>query len=239
MSLYYQDDYVTLYHGDGLTEHREWLDADVLVTDPPYGIGHRQGRMNSSKTKAERLASSRINQANGTERIAGDKTTESRDLALSLWGDRPGLVFGAWRATRPNRTRQRLLWIKTDPATGLAGEKTHPWVSKDEEIYVIGKSMSEFGMSGVHSNVYITSEPRSREVKRIGHPTPKPLPLMEKLLLKCPPGVIADPFSGSGATLLAARDLGRKSIGVELEEKYCEIIAKRLDQQVIDFGALM
>ena len=62
---------------------------------------------------------------------------------------------------------------------------------------------------------------------------------METLIGRCPPGVVADPFAGSGATLIAARNLGRKSIGVELEERYCEIIAKRLDQQVINFDALI
>ena len=229
MSLYYQDDYVTLYHGDCLTEHQEWLDADVLVTDPPYGIRAE------SKKGSYRGAGSQVRRAAD---IAGDETTEARDRALVAWGDGPRIVFGSWRAPRPDPVDHRLIWHKRGSVFGVANSS---WISQDEEIYATGKGFVR--SSPPKRSVFATDEARQGkygEPAKIGHPTPKPLDLMEWLIERCQQGwTIADPFAGSGATLIAARNLGRKSIGVELEEKYCEIIAKRLDQQVIDFGALM
>jgi len=70
-----------------------------------------------------------------------------------------------------------------------------------------------------------------------GHPHAKPLDVMEQMLEMCPPGVVADPFAGSGSTLVAARNLGRRAVGVELEERYCEMAARRLAQDCFELGA--
>ena len=227
MSIYYQDDHVTLYHGDALTEHSEWLDADVLVTDPPYGVKW-QGVANYTRgARTDRKTQGNLNP------IANDESIDVRDAALEAWGDRPALVFGSWRMPRPARTRHRLIWWKQGQAPGPT---RNAFVTQDEEIYVLGEGWPK--VDSPMRSVLPTSESRGHAVTQIGHPTPKPVSLMGRLIEKCPPGVIADPFAGSGSTLIAARNLGRKAIGVELEERYCEIIARRLSQGAFDFTAL-
>lgn len=221
MKPYYQDDLVTLYHGDCL-EVTEWLEADVLVTDPPYGIAWKGITSGVNKGYEKHIGG-----------IAGDADKTARDDVLTLWGERPAVVFGSWRVEKPQHTQHRLIWHKKGQPPGPLNA---PFMTQDEEIYILGKGF--VSSSPPMRSVISTEEHRPMAVKDAGHPTPKPVGLMEKLIERCPEGVIADPFAGSGATLLAGRNLGRKVIAVELEEKYCEGMALRLSQQVFDFGGL-
>lgn len=209
MKPYYEDELVTLYHGDCM-QAREWLTADVLVTDPPYGMAYE----------------SNFNRIKGTQKlgrpVAGDETPALRDAALALWGEKPALVFGRWDVPRPAHTRHRLIWDKGN-SVGM-GDLSIPWGHAEEEIYLLGSNF----VGKRESNVIRAQMLMSGDSKRPNHPTPKPVGLMEVLVGKT---VVADPFAGSGATIIACINLERPVIAVELEEEYCELIASRLQSQ--------
>ncbi len=213
---YYQDDFVTLFHGDCL-EVTEWLSADVLVTDPPYGQAYKSNMDRGSRTKWHDV-------------IRGDETTKTRDSVIELWPtEKAAFIFGTWKTEKPKGTRQVVIWDKTP--CGFMGDLEIPFGNAHEEIYCVGRR----GWTGEREASVIRAQMlMSADRNRPDHPTPKPIGLMERLISKTV-GVIADPFAGSGATLIAARNLGRKAIGVELEEKYCELIATRLGQQAFQF----
>lgn len=211
---YYRDDFVTLYLGD-CRDMSAWLEADVLITDPPYGTGWTRG------AQGRRPAH---------EGIANDVDTTARDEALALWGDRLALVFGS-PILPPPGARMALVWRKT-PDSGLFGA-FNGWRRDWEPIYVCGEWPL---MPPSRSSVLETEGGLRSYLTENGHPHAKPVELMRQLVDASPPGVIADPFAGSGSTLRAAKDLGRKAIGVELDERYCEIAARRLAQEVLDFG---
>jgi site-specific DNA-methyltransferase (adenine-specific) len=208
---YYEDQWVRLFHGD-CREITDWVAADVLFTDPPYGIAYQSGK-------------------DGTlpRSIAGDEDTTLRDQALVRWGNRPALVFGTWRPPRPAATHTRLVW-DTKGALGM-GDLSVPWKPSDQEIYVLGK-----GFTGRRdSNIIVCAPVQSMATNGRLHPHEKPVALLAALLGKCPPGVIADPFAGSGSLGVAAKMLGRRAVLVELDERYCEITAKRLAQDSLPF----
>jgi len=211
---YYSDDLVTLYHGD-CRDVREWLDADVLVTDPPYGMGHVSGWDSPNR------------------RIASDQNVSARDEVLGMWGAKPAAVFGTWKQPRPPAVRHLVVWDKTaGTGTGM-GDLDAAWGNSHEEIYILGSWPR--GERPRLPSVIRTSHGMRSLSGQTGHPTPKPVALMEIVVGASPAGSIADPFAGSGSTLLAAKMLGRRAIGVEVEERYCAIAAERLAQDALPF----
>jgi uncharacterized Fe-S cluster protein YjdI len=215
---YYQDDLVTIYHGDCL-DGQPFLGntdafASVMVTDPPYGRGYRS-------SKAGRLARS----------ISGDMDTAFRNLALARWGSRPALVFGQWQMPHPIRTKAVLIW---DAYPLGMGDTTIPWKPCAHEIYVLGT-----GFTGRRDSCVLTGFAPVQSLARNGrtHPHEKPVELMEYLIRRCPSGTIFDPFMGSGSTLVAAKRAGRGAIGIEIEDRYCEIAAQRCSQEVLGLSA--
>jgi site-specific DNA-methyltransferase (adenine-specific) len=211
---YYDADGIVIYHGD-CRDVLPTIDGAVMVADPPYGISYRSGQ------------AGRIKQG-----VVGDDSTEARDDALRIWGNRPALVFGKWTVARPPGARALLVWDK-GPGVGM-GALDIPWKPNHEEIYVYG-----FGWVGHRGSGVLRFNGPGAYAQMLSdctHPNGKPLPLMMELVSKCPPGTVVDPFMGSGTTLRAAKDLGRRAIGIEIEERYCEIAAKRLSQRVLALG---
>jgi DNA modification methylase len=217
---YYQDENVTIYHGD-CREIPEWLECDVIVTDPPYGRNWKQG---DTKT-------ARGGKDDSHAGILGDKDTSVRDDALALWTkDRPAIVFGDLMLAPPTNTKLAAVYHKSSGADGFSGAIAG--VRRDcEAIYFVGKWKSGLGgRSALFPTIQAISGTDGVAVKSGGHPHAKPSDVLGALLDLCPPGVIADPFLGSGSTLRVAKDLGRHAIGVELDERYCEIAANRMAQ---------
>lgn len=218
MSPYYVDDYVALYHADCREVVDRWVDCDVLVTDPPYGISwstHGGGRDLRNWSPRQPKAG-----------IVGDESTAVRDEVLAAWGDGPAIVFGSPLVAPPVDTIQALVWRKPIDA-GVVGAR-FVWRRDVEMIYLLGK------WPRVNPNrSSVIESPGGMERYRNGHPHAKPTPLLEQLIIEAPCGYIADPFAGSGTTLVAAKNLGRRAIGVEADEQWCELAARRLTQDTL------
>jgi len=202
---YYQDDAVTIYHGDC----REILPTlgrfDLLLTDPPYGIG--AAKMNLGMWRTSRMEKGDWDET--APAIAVLARAISQANKSILWG-------GNYFALPPSR--QYLLW---DKGAGFQGrdfaECEQAWCSWDANARIYRRDPLAMG------------DYRGKQ-----HPTQKPVALMQWCIgLVADAETILDPFAGSGTTGVAAKLEGRKATLIELEERYCEIAAKRLSQGVL------
>lgn len=235
MTVLFEDELTTIIHGKW-QDHIDVIDgADVLITDPPYGMSY--------------ISNFAI--AGPSAPVRGDKDTVERDALLDRWFgasamvgsgvapsvvatklNRPALVFGTWRVSRPSwPIRQLLIWHKGD-RPGM-GDLTLPWGPSHEDIYVMG-GIGEGHWTGKRGPSVIRARTREGNATNShtehGHPTPKPILLMQDLVSHTVGDVIVDPFAGSGSTLVAARMLGRRCVGIEMEKDYAEGMVRRIEK---------
>ncbi len=254
MKAYYSDSHVSIYHGDCLDVLGSLTGADVkcAVTSPPYNtLGARIPSSGSGKMAGDAWL------AKVSERGYADDMSEAEYAewqayvagAIARCCD-PGASFfynhkiryrdGApihpidlVRTFTGWRLRQELIWAR-DGGMALNARMFCP---SDERIYwlVLGDAAHVWNQQ---SATDMTVWKIRQEIGMDGHPCPFPIGLPSRCIqaTTVPNDTVLDPFMGSGTTLRAAKNLGRQAIGIEREERFCELAAKRMSQEVLDFG---
>jgi site-specific DNA-methyltransferase (adenine-specific) len=205
---YYSEDGITIYHGDCRDILPELEPVDLVLTDPPYGMSFQSNHRTVKHAK-----------------IHGDDSLPIDEIELCIkMANFASYFFCRWdNLDEMPIPKSLLVWVKNNWSMGdLKHEHGRQW----EAIC--------FYNGPEHS--FIKRIPDVLTHKRTGnnlHPTEKPVKLIQDLIACNEGRTILDPFMGSGTTLVAAKNLRRKAIGIELEEKYCEIAVKRLAQGVL------
>lgn len=205
MTPYYQDDLVTIYHGD-CREIAPDLDFDVILTDPPYGID-----INPIRSRFDR--------------ITGD--SEPFDPSWLLAFGKPTAMFGANHyADRLPSSPTWFVWDKRGATpSNLQADAELAWSNLGGPVRLVR---------------YYWNGGGSKQKEGLGgslHPTQKPVGVMRWIIERCPDGVILDPYMGSGSTLMASKQVGRRAIGIEIDERYCERAAARCSQETLGLTA--
>jgi site-specific DNA-methyltransferase (adenine-specific) len=226
MKPYYQESGITIYHGDCRDILASVPVCDLLLTDPPYGISYRS------------------NYTQGRMFITGDSDStdvvELLRLALArLVPQRHVYVFGPLDlSTLPIYSTVEIAWDKG--RLGL-GDLSLPWAQSHERItfgvYSTRKDAQSRNRGALAARLRRGSVISCGQYPEL-HPTEKPILLLRQLIEASSliGDTVLDPFMGAGSSLVASRLEGRKAIGIEIEEKYCEIAADRLRQEVLQFG---
>ena len=252
MKPYYQEDAVTIYHGNSI-EAMNSMDEksiDMIFTDPPYGLNYNDGDMASQR---EAIFGGN-KQAMAPRPIANDGAIEAKELFGAMLkqakrilrrgscccccccGGGPKPLFAEWTLMMDAEIgfKQAVVWDKGGLGMGIHFRRSYEFVL----IAQNGDPCHVWNGGKTTSNVWSIPKiiPRGKTESEPGeHPTEKPIDLpMKAIQLFTNAGeLVLDPFMGSGSTLEAAKLCGRKAIGFDVEEKYCEMAARRCAQEVL------
>ena len=210
MKPYYEDKYVTIYHGHCREILPTLPKVDLVLTDPPYGIG-KDGQKQSTGGHGGRKGYEFM----GWDNIRPDKET----FDLMRLGSSNQIIWGGnYFADLLPPTSKWLVWDKGQRINQSDGELA--WTSFDGALRIYTVNRVEL------------------MIDNSCHPTQKPIKLIAKVMADYSEvgNTILDPFLGSGTTAYCAKKLNRHCIGIEIEEKYCEITANRCRQSVMELG---
>lgn len=244
MTPYYSDASVTIYHGDAFDLLHDLANVGAVVTDPPYSSG--------GAFRGDRAMSTTMKYVNSsTEAYRADFAGDNRDQRAfmawcSMWlnaarrASEPGAIlcsFIDWRQL-PTLTDavQAGGWTWRNLATwwkpGIRMQRGAFSGSAEYVVYATnGPATTDF--DGAVQNVFRCAPVGDKE-----HIAEKPADVLRWVMQVVPPAsLVLDPFMGSGSTLRAAKDCGHRAIGIDVDERYCEIAARRMAQEVLDFGA--
>lgn len=244
MTPYYDEDGITIYHGDCL-EVMEALptgSVQAVITDPPYSSGgfsesgKKQAKGQGLRSETLRETGWFINDNMGTAGAVWLMRCVAVRAARDIADGGSLLMFTDWRmvpSLAPSlessgmRYQNMLVWDKGQAGLGTGFRAQH------EVILHLVKGTGQFFDQSFGN---VISVPRVHHSERM-HQTHKPISLMAALVrvVTSEGHAVLDPFMGSGSTLVAARQMNRRGVGIELSERYCEIAAKRLSQREL-FG---
>jgi site-specific DNA-methyltransferase (adenine-specific) len=223
---YYEHAGITIYHGDCREILPSLPKCDLLLTDPPYGING--GRGGTSRLRARGAYAGAFTMDDDTPEYLASVVVPA--IALCLTFCKAGIVTPGNKnfCLYPQPESLGMMWQPQG-----TGAQRWGWADA-QPIFYYGVSPTQ-GKYLDRCSFKVTENDQCDN----GHPCPKPYSIWSKLLAKgsVEDDTVLDPFMGSGTTLLAAKNLGRNAIGIEIEEAYCEIAAKRLSQEVLNFEA--
>ena len=246
MKPYYQDEKagITIYHGD-CKEILPQISGDIVVTSPPYNtlpIAHKSSGMHTDRPSGVNAWIKSAINSYPDSRPEGEYQMWLREIIALCLTRVQGLVWVNHKvryrdgvAIHPLRFLPfplfaEVIWDRH----GSLAFNCKRYAPSHEGLFAFGKSHYWDDIN----NKMLTVWRLGYDHDPNDHPCAHPKEIAGRpIISSCPPGgVVLDPFMGSGTTLRAAKDLGRRAIGIELEEKYCEIAVKRLAQEVLPFA---
>lgn len=216
MIPYYDEDGCTIFLGDCRDILPSLAPVDLVLTDPPYGLGIAQEK--------NRTGGIRISARNYGNAAWDDEPIEKTMIDLMRLKSRYQIIFGGNFFEVPPSSCW-LVWDKDNSGghdiRGDFADCELAWTNLPKAVRRVRYRW----------NGFLQEHMGHKKEVRV-HPTQKPIEVMTWCLSQVPPEcqTILDPFMGSGTTLVAAKRMGRKAIGIELDEQYCAIAVQRLAQ---------